>query len=190
MKNLFRLPFAITLTILLLLSSGAEAQSFGITAGVGFGSIGDVRNVDLDQTTGFQAGLFAQLNAGPIGVRPAVLFVRAGDAVLLSAPDDPVTVEFVSVPVDLQLRIPLGIGAVYAGGGPDLRFPIQDGRPVFETRSVNLAASGVVGIQLASLFIEGRYALDVTGYAQEVGTAGSETDYRLNAIMVRAGVSF
>lgn len=190
MRAFIRPTSLLTAFLFLLGTRDATAQHLGVTAGVGFGSIANARDVDFDQATGFQAGIFAQVAAGPLGIRPSVLYVRAGDAVRLAAPDDPVTVEFVSVPVDFQLRIPLGVGAIYAGGGPDVRFLIQDGRPVFEARSVNVAATGVVGIEIASLFVEGRYAHDVTGYAQRVGAVESDTDYQLNAIMIRAGFSF
>jgi hypothetical protein len=36
-------------------------------------------------------------------------------------------------------------------------------------------------------FVEVRYALDVTGFAETVGVGGTSDDYKLSLFMIRAG---
>ena len=189
------LRLSLALALAAALATPARAQ-FGVTGGANFSSLGDARAADFDTATGWHVGVFAQAKLATFGLRASALYMDAGNArticpadgetfcaeVLQTAP-----VDLVSVPLDLQLRIPLGLAAVYLAGGPDLRFPIEDGRPVFDANQVNVAASGAVGAELANLFLELRYARDVTGYADELG-ADTATDYELNTVMLRAGV--
>ena len=111
----------------------------------------------------------------------------AGQFCTLEARDE-VAVDVVSVPIDLQLRFPLAVAAVYVGAGPDLRFPLNDGSPVFDTRVVNVAATGLVGAEFSNVFLELRYAAGVTGYANDFNAIDTDPDYKLNTFMVRAGI--
>ncbi len=189
---MLRLP----LLTLLLAAAPASAQRLGVTAGANFGSLADARSADLSTSTGYHVGAFGGASFGSVGVRAGVLYFRAGDAVARCPPDvyctqevkEEVAVDLISVPVDVQLRFPLAVAAVYVGAGPDLRFPLNDGRPVFSTRSVNLAATGLVGAEFSNVSLELRYAGDVTGYAEGLGLVDSDTDYKLNTFMVRLGV--
>ena len=129
-----------------------------------------------------------------MGVRGSVVYLHAGDATYrcgfidCAVPETEVAVDLISVPVDLQFRLPLTVAAVYLGAGPDLRFPINDGRPVFDTNDVNVAVTGLVGAELSNVFLELRYARDVSGYARDLGAIDSAPDYKLHTFMVRVGV--
>ena len=190
------LRLSLGLALAAALSTPARAQ-VGVTGGANFSDLSDARTADFDQSTGWHVGVFVQAKLPVFGLRASVLYMDAGDAKAVCAPVDPeafctdiliaTPVSLVSVPLDLQLRVPLGLAAVYVAGGPDLRFPIEDGRPVFDASQVNVAASGAVGAELANLFLELRYARDVTGYADELGV-GTTTDYELNTVMLRAGI--
>lgn len=183
------------LLLALIASATAPAQAqFGVTGGANFSDLGDARVADFDQATGWHVGVYAQAKLVALGVRASVLYMDAGDAILFcdAAPSTcrsfgSAPVDLVSVPLDLQLRLPLGLAALYVAGGPDLRFPIEDGRPVFDAQQVNVAASGAVGAEVRNVFLELRYARDVTRYAQDIG-ANTETDYELNTVMLRAGI--
>ena len=188
---MLRLP----LLVLALAAAPASAQRVGVTAGANFGSLTDAQAVDLSTSTGYHVGAFGGVAAGAVGVRAAVLYLHAGDATFVCTGDrfctqqlQEVAVNVVSVPVDLQLRFPLAVAAVYVGAGPDLRFPLNDGRPVFDARSVNVAATGLVGAEVSNAFLELRYARDVTGYAESLSLVDSDTDYKLHTFMVRLGV--
>ncbi len=179
----------------LLAAAPASAQRLGVTGGANFGSLTDARAADLDSSTGYHVGAFAGLAVGTVRVRGSVLYLHAGDATFV-CPDNVfcadvvqnVAVDVISVPIDLHLRLPLAVAAVYLGAGPDLRFPINDGRPVFDTNAVNVAASGIVGAEFSNVFLELRYARDVSGYAREIGAVDASPSYKLNTVMVRVGV--
>lgn len=192
LRGLAALALALPLT--------AHAQ-IGVAAGANFSSLGDARAADLDQSTGWHVGVFAQARLATVGLRASVLYMDAGNARSVCPPTSGDTfctdiyvgapVNLISVPVDVQLRLPLAVAALYVAAGPDVRFPVRDGRPVFDARSVNLAASGAVGAELGRLFLELRYARDVTGYARSVADDpdfAAGTDYELDAFMLRAGV--
>ena len=181
----------LSLLALLLAAAPASAQRVGVTAGAGFGSLTDAQSADLSTSTGYHVGAFGGVAFGSVGVRAGVLYLHAGDARAVcdfGICTEEVAVDLVSVPVDVQVRFPLAVAAVYVGAGPDLRFPLNDGRPVFSTRSVNLAATGLVGAEFSNVFLELRYAGDVTGYAEGLGVVSTDTDYKLNTFMVRVGV--
>ena len=188
---------ALALAALSLAAAPAAAQRFGVTAGANFGSFSDARAVDFSTSTGYHVGVFGGVAVGATGLRVSAVYLRAGDATNAPCPEDAfcpavvgdeTPVDLVSVPVDLQLRFPLAVAAVYVGAGPDLRFPLRDGRPVFDTASVNVAATGLVGAEFSNVFLELRYATDVSGYARDLGAVDSDPDYRLNTFMVRAGI--
>ena len=190
----------LSLLLALLASATAPAQAqFGVTGGANFSDLGDARVADFDQSTGWHVGVFGQAKMAVLGLRASVLYMDAGDAyipgldlctpVACAGPPPSASVELVSVPLDLQLRFPLGLAALYVAGGPDFRFPIEDGQPVFNAQQVNVAASGAVGAEVLNVFLEMRYVRDVTSYAQDIG-ADTETDYELNTVMLRAGIGF
>ena len=180
----------------LLAAAPTSAQRVGVTGGANFATYADARAVDFSSSTGYHVGAFAQVAVGALGVRGSVLYLHAGDAAFacpegqsctLEARDE-VAVDVVSVPVDLQLRFPLAVAAVYVGAGPDLRFPLNDGRPVFDTNVVNVAATGLVGAEFSNVFLELRYATDVTGYANDINAVDTDPGYKLNTFMLRAGI--
>lgn len=185
------------LFLALLASSSAPAWAqFGVTGGANFSDLGDARAADFDQSTGWHVGIYAHAKMAVLGIRASVLYMDAGNAIAVcpvgrvcTLAVETVPVDLVSVPLDLQLRLPLGLAALYVAGGPDFRFPIEDGRPVFDAQQVNVAASGAVGAEVSNLFLELRYVRDVTSYAQEIG-ADTVTDYELNTVMLRAGIGF
>ena len=191
------LRFFLLLAVFASATIPAQAQ-FGVTGGANFSDLGDARTADLDQSTGWHVGIYGQAKLVALGVRASVLYMDAGEAQRIcndigdcSLPfvDGTTPVDLVSVPLDLQLRLPLGLAALYVAGGPDFRFPIEDGRPVFDVEQVNVAASGAVGAEVSNVFLELRYARDVTSYAQDIG-ANTVTDYKLNTVMLRAGIGF
>ena len=186
------------LLLALLASAAAPAQAqLGVTGGANFSDLSDARAVDFDQSTGWHVGIYGQAKLAVLGVRASILYMDAGEAqricndilrdCAVSSTLGTAPVDLVSVPLDLQLRLPLGVGALYVAGGPDFRFPIEDGRPVFDARQVNVAASGAAGVELTNVFLELRYARDVTSYAQDLG-ADTVSDYELNTVMLRAGI--
>lgn len=179
--------------LLFLHVAPAEAQvlpRLGVSGGVNFATLDDARTVNLEESVGYHAGAFVEVGAGMVGLRVSALYMKAGNVRREEGAADTSTVAFVTIPVDVHLRVPLGVGRLYLGGGPEARIPIGEALDGIERQPVNLAANAVAGIGLqGGLFVEGRYAVDVTGYASEDNLLGMEvSNYRLNTFMLRLGL--
>jgi hypothetical protein len=173
------------LTFLLALAPAAHAQipSFGAAVGVNFASLGDAGAVDLDNATGFHAGIFADLGLGGVSVRPGLFYVRAGR--LLSSDEN---VDWIAIPVDVRLSLGTPLVKPYALVGPEARVPLSE---VFVdgNRSFALAANVGVGVEvggflLPSGFAEVRYGLDLSGIRDDPDVDGS---VKVNVVMLRIG---
>jgi hypothetical protein len=185
-----------------LAAPAAHAQlipsaSFGVTAGVNFASLSDAGSRDLDNSTGYHAGLYADLGVGGLSIRPAILYVAAGDIdVVPGGTEDGEGVDYVSIPVDLQLSLPTPLVQPYAIVGPEFRFPqgdIEEGE--VNTRDFSLAANAGLGVELGGFllpnaFAEVRYGLDISGLLdEEDGSAEEEFEsVKVNLVMIRVGV--
>ena len=170
----------------------AHAQiipSFGVAGGVNFGSLSDVAGAELQNSTGYHIGLYADAGIGPIAVRPGVFYLSAGD---VETGGETVSADFVTIPIDFKFQTPTPIVKGYAAVGPELRFPIGEDGAVVATKSTNVAINFAAGASInpplvgPSGFIELRYALDVSGFAEVVSDAASD-DYNLSLFMVRLG---
>ncbi len=175
------------------LAPAAHAQlipSFGITGGVNFGSLSDVAGVNLENSTGFHAGIYADFGFGPLALRPSLMYLRAGD---VQQAGGSVTADFLSLPIDFKFQTPLPVLKAYAAIGPDFRFPIGDGGVLVDREAVNVAVDVALGASFnaplvgPSGFLEVRYALDVSGFAESLDASVSD-DYKLNLFMIRAGI--
>ena len=175
------------------LAAPARAQllpSFGVAGGVNFASLNDVAGADLDNSTGWHIGLYADVGIGPLAIRPGLFYLRAGDVETTTGAGD-IAADFVTIPVDLRFQTPFPVLKAYALAGPEFRFPVGENGVLVDTRAVNVAANVGVGASFnpplagPSGFLELRYAFDVTGFAEAVG---ADSDYRVSLFMIRAGI--
>jgi hypothetical protein len=176
-----------------LASTNAHAQiipKFGATGGLNFGSLSDAAGADFDSSTGYHVGIFGDVGFGPLAARVSLLYVKAGD---LEGEDDDASVTFVSVPVDFKFRFPSPVVKPYALLGPEARFATGDLADA-EARSVNLALNAGVGADFGTIvgpnfFAELRYALDVTGFADdEFFGVPTDESYKVSVFYLRVGV--
>ena len=177
----------------------AHAQilpSFGVTGGLNFGSLSDAATVDLEQTTGYHVGVFGDVGFGPIGLRAALLFVRAGNLTTAADVDD-ATVSFISIPVDFHYGLGLPLVNPYLLAGPEARLPLGDLADA-DARSIAVALNLGIGAEVSAfigpkVFGELRYAFDVTGFFDDgfAGVAATANEsVRVNLFYVRIGVGF
>ncbi len=168
----------------------AHAQlipSFGVVGGLNFGSLSDAGTADLDQSTGYHIGIFADAGFGPLAARASVLYVQVGD----TEGDDGIS--FVALPIDFQYGLPLPVLRPYALLGPEFRFPAGDFADS-DARSVNVAVNVGIGAELSaivgpSVFAELRYALDVTGFADdELFGVPTDDSFKVSVFYLRVGV--
>lgn len=184
---------ALLLTAALALPARAQLlPSFGVAAGANFSSLGDAAGLDLDQSTGFHVGVFADLGIGPLAIRPAVLYQRIGSIQVLADEED---LSFIAVPIDLKFGFPSPLVKPYALVGPEFRFPIGGITDIddFDTKSVNTAINVGAGAELSALigpkvFAELRYAFDVSGLADDGLGTNSDATLKVNLFMIRVGV--
>lgn len=199
---------ALALLAAVLAAPAAHAQlfpSFGVTGGVNFANLSDAVAVELDGATGFHLGVYADLGLGSVGLRPQLLYLRAGEVV---TPDfaDPqgnpldasVAANFIAIPVDFQYRLPTPVVKPYALLGPEVRFPIGDTGPDAEAEARSVTAAINVGLGIGfnaplvgpSGFAELRYAFDLTGLVDGlvINDIALDDEYRVNLLMLRVGV--
>ena len=182
-----------------LAAPAAHAQlipsvDLGVAAGVNFASLNDVAAADLDNSTGFHAGVYADFSAAFLSVRSGLFYLSAGN---VQQGAETVSADFVTIPVDFQFQTPTPIVRAYALAGPEFRFPIGESGTRVDKQSVNVAANVGLGAEFGvplsgpSGFVEVRYALDVTGFAEDAlggAITGEASSYKLNLFMVRAGI--
>jgi len=192
-------PFRTTLLTLAVVfataftASSAHAQiipKFGVAGGLNFGSLSDAATADFESSTGYHVGIFGDVGFGPLAARASILYVKAGD---IGQGDDEASVTFIAVPVDFKFRFPSPIVKPYALLGPEARFATGDLADA-DARSVNFAINAGIGAELdalvgPSLFAELRYALDVTGFADDE-FLGFQTDdsFKVSVFYLRVGV--
>ena len=173
-----------------LAGPGAGAQvvpsvDVGVAGGVNFASLGDAAGLDFDSSTGYHAGVFADVSVLLFQARTGVYYLRAGE---IEGRDG--SVSFITVPVDFQIQTPTPVVKAYALAGPEFRFPL-DGLDL-DTRSVNVVGNVGVGVGAGvpligpSGFVELRYTFDPIGIAADLD--GSDDDYTVNLFMLRVGV--
>ena len=190
--------------VVFALAPTAHAQlpsiSIGVAGGPNFSSFNEINGSTLDGTTGYHAGLFADVSVPFIALRTGVYYLTAGN-VQTAGGADIVKADFVTVPVDFRLQTPTPIVRAYVLAGPEFRFPVSSddggiggvGVPSVDRRSVNVAAHVGVGVAFKaplvgpSAFAELRYSQDVTGFAEEQGLT-TDNEYKLSLVQIRLGV--
>lgn len=201
MRLVSRTLAALLLTAALALPARAQLlPSFGITGGLNFASLADATG-DLDSSTGYHIGAYAELGFGGVSLRPAVLYMRAGDFgdlrdISNNALDGDVA--YIIVPVDLKVGFPSPLLQPYVLAGPEFRFPagsVSDVAELFGTDSRSMSVAGNVGVgaQLSAIigpkvFAELRYGFDFGGLFEEQTVGGVTIEpAKVNLFMIRLG---
>ena len=189
------LPLAL---LLALAAPQAQAQvvpsiDLGVAGGVNFASLGDATNFDLDSSTGYHIGLFADVGVLFASARAGVYYVSAGDIrrAVGATPGSDASVSYVAVPLDFQIKTPTPLLQAYALIGPELRFPV-DGLDTFDEKNMTIAGNIGLGVRGGvpligpSGFLELRYGRDLTGLRDNVDDDAD--DVKVHLVMIRAGI--
>ncbi len=188
------LPLAL---LLALAAPQAQAQiipsiDIGIAGGVNFANLSDATGLDLESSTGYHIGLYADVGVLFASVRTGVYYVRAGDIRELGdgTPDDfDASFDYVAVPIDFQIKTPTPLFQAYALIGPEFRFSV-DGLDTFETENVQYAGNIGLGVRGGlpligpSGYLELRYGRDFSG----LRSGGGDDDVKIHLVMIRLGV--
>lgn len=188
------LPLAL---LLALAAPQAQAQlvpslDLGVAGGVNFANIGDATNFDLDSSTGYHIGAYADFGFLFASARTGLYYFRVG--AVDDAGDDGETLSFITVPIDFQVQTPTPIVKAYALVGPEFRFPLGDAISAVtsdEEVDVNTAVNVGIGVKGGvpligpSGFLELRYGYDLTGVSDN---EDGDEDVKVHLVMIRAGV--
>jgi hypothetical protein len=196
-----------SLTVLLCLAMAvvtpAHAQ-IGIAGGLNFNQLEDI-DADTDATyenaAGYHIGVFYDLAAGPLGIRPGIFYREVGTYEFGDLDAD-LDLNAIEVPIDVRLRLlPTAPVKPYLLAGPVLTFPQSNTEDFEGTKSVNLNADIGAGVEIVlpnagiTLMPELRYGIATSSFLEdefEVGdvTVDPQDDPRLNAISLRLNVRF
>jgi hypothetical protein len=178
----------------------------GIAAGLNFDRLGDIRtqssSATFDNATGYHFGIFYDLGASPISVRPGIFILNAGDIYWnLTGAVRSFDLTLIEIPIDV--RVPLLHAPLvnpYVLAGPVVSFPRSDVEAVKDSFE-DLLVSGSVGVGVEvtvpamglKLFPELRYAFGLSRFMKDsFSVEGVDFDVedqtRLNAVMLRLGV--
>ena len=194
---------------LFALAPTAHAQlpsiSLGVAGGPNFSSFNEINGTNLDGTTGYHAGLFADVSIPFVALRTGIYYLTAGNVVVSDGGfeaegSDIISADCVTVPVDFRIQTPTPVVRAYVLAGPEFRFPIGSaqesvigGQPFVDRRSVNVAANVGLGVAFKaplvgpSAFAELRYSQDITGFAEQRGLT-TDNEYKLSLVQIRIGV--
>ncbi len=192
----------------------AQAQlRFGVAAGLNYTTLSDLdlgsTRTTYDNRSGWHAGIFVDLGAGPLALRPGVFYLHAGRlfedglSPALDAIQDNFDLNFIVVPIDVRLRMATPVISPYFLGGPELRFRSDDVdleiKEALDLRSFNLAGNAGFGVEVSlggyTFMPEFRYSFDISGITGDTVMIGdvelnAEGENKSRAYMLRLGLAF
>ncbi len=208
MPAVFRLRSIGALLLSLCLAPAAHAQ-LGAYVGANFNRLSDIEINEgdgvFDNRTGWHAEVFLDFDIGPVGVRPGLRYMDAGQLYDDLRHDDDsnfranVSVNMLEVPLNLRLNIGQAPAVnPYIIGGPVLRFPLtNDDELNDDLEAVGIAAGLGFGLDMnlggIRLYPEILYTFGISRFVDDEFTirgrtfSADEAQY-LNAAMVRIGI--
>ena len=189
-----------TLFAALLLGSvamPAQAQ-FGVAAGLNFETADDINTSSGDATfenaTGYHLGVVYDAAAGPLKIRPGLLYRKVGE---YEFPDNRTEIERFEVPVDLKFTLPVPLVTPYLLGGPMAVFPrVEDAfgddfKDVSYSLNIGVGAAISLG-EGATLQPELRYEYGINEYTEDEGDLFEDADDepRFQGVALRLHATF
>lgn len=202
-----RIAIASALLIAIIVSPEANGQ-VGIAAGLNFEKLGDIKATDrqatFDNSTGYHVGLFFDLGAGPVSLRPGIYYRDMGDVTLTDGlQSSTFDMSLIEVPFDIRVNvIPSPVVSPYLFGGPVVAFASSSDQDFNDAvRNLLLSANAGVGVNVSlgsvTLSPELRFGFTVNRWLEEdrmitVGSATIVADdiERQSAVMLRLGIAF
>lgn len=187
----------------------AQGQlGIGVIGGANFSSLSAMQAngalVSFDNATAFHAGVFLNLQLGPVGLRPSILYLNAGPlfegATFLN--QDDFDLAYVAIPVDITYTIGFGPLKPYLFAGPEFRVLNSTGAPLdLEENLQTFVMSANVGLGLAlslpgsslRLYPQIRYSFGISEltdatYQVEGISIQTDGDSRVNMWLLSLGI--
>lgn len=210
-SSLRTLP-AVLLVLAVALAGVPDAHAqLGIAAGANFDRLSDIEGdndtgINFDNATGYHAGLFYELGAGPLRVRPGVYYMDVGafdfqEEGIQEEVNEEFDLNLIEVPIDLRYQVfPFPLVKPYVTAGPVFRFNVSGDEGYNEAfKDFSFAGNVGGGLEIGlpgsslRLYPELRYSFGVSSITEEFQIGNVEfnaDDTRLNNFMLRLGVSF
>lgn len=164
------------LLLLALLPLAAPAVLYaqgeaGLKAGVSFGNISNKgllpNGLDLDNRTGFAAGLYLGYRVGFIGVGLEGLYAQRGAKSDQTVATAPTRLDYIDVPAYVKVALPTPLLQPFVYAGPQVSFEVRCHTANGDTACPDAATSGRkktdygavfgAGVRFGGLGLEGRY---------------------------------
>ena len=148
-------------------SHTAAAQSVGVKGGLVFPEF-DADNLDIDNRTGWQGGLFFGGNPGGVlGLQSEINFIRKKAETSAPGSLTDLTVDYVQLPVLLRLHSPASSASsvqLYGLIGPSVELKVRESIEGTTVSSIKdgfegFTWSGIIGagVEAGRIIVEGRY---------------------------------
>ncbi len=211
MNRLLGLVALLALTLVPAASAQVPFVKFGVAGGVNFDSYSDVQFTSndgegtFDSATGYHIGVYADLALGPVGIRPGIYYVSAGELTVegvgASVGESIIKADLslIEIPVDLRYRVMLPLVQPYISAGPVFRIANQSGDDL-DAKDFTVAGSVGIGTDIGvplmpfKPHLEVRYQFGLDGIAEDFVRDRTDLSVddgaKLSAFMIRVGVSF
>lgn len=184
-----------------------QAQ-FGIVGGANFAALSDIQAnnqaISFDNATAFHAGIFVDLNLGPINVRPGAYYLNAGALFEGSSvfQEDNFDLAYVTIPVDVVFNFGVGPLQPYFFLGPELRiFTPSDIPQEIEEGIQDFVFNGTAGLGLKirspgglTFYPQLRYSFGISSYTnssyQFEGVSVEANDANVRMWLLSLGIGF
>ena len=182
----------------------AAAQHFGVSFGLNYQQLSDVSfnnlNTRFQSKEGWHVGAWFEFSVGPVGIRPGIRYVEAGQLLEGLSDTFPATRDqFDFSLLEASLAFRYGIKAPVIGpyviAGPVFRFPSFTDKVISNDLSaLSIAAETGVGLQITlgglRLYPEIAYTFGLTNFVEDeividFVTLTPQGSQKLNTVMVR-----
>ena len=194
------------IAVLLLIGYTAEAQRFGVKAGLNFNNLKDIsENVveSYDNRTGFHMGIMYQAKIPGVGlaVQPELLYMRTGVKKHIPAIGSAVSknssmyTDNLILPVNIQWGLDLIMIRPYILAAPYLTYAIGKGNDLRDAdwddlNRFNYGIGAGVGIDIWRLQITGKYNWDFGTLAKDGAISADLDKAKMKGFQLSVGLFF
>ncbi|MDX1579341.1 MAG: hypothetical protein R3266_12700, partial [Gemmatimonadota bacterium] len=153
-----------------------------------------------DTADGFHLGIFFNVQLGPLGIRPAVVYHRISELAAETTEERTAfDLELVEIPLDLRLELPVPLLRPYLLAGPVFSFPSTANTrvdPLLEERPTRVEVGAGLELDFGfRLWPEIRYGRGIERLMRSdvplgQGTLLGQGAPRLDTVTLRLGISF
>ena len=205
-----RLSIAALLILFLAPAKASLGQAqFGIVGGGNFAALSDIQAnnqaISFDNATAFHAGIFLDLNLGPVNLRPGAYYLNAGALFQGTSlfQEDNFDLAYVTIPVDVVLNFGVGPLQPYLFVGPEVRIFTPSGIPAeIEEGIQDFVFNGTAGIGVKfrapglglTFYPHLRYSFGISNYTnssyQFEGVSVEANDANVRMWLLSLGIGF